>query len=635
MSYLMHVLILGCATLAVEDFNEVTSWDAPTSLAAQQARCTSQPFDLTEWRKLCDAALLKESAYETALLACLGVLEMEGGGDAPLATITVPPPPGAALSQRERFAAYVLAAVRRAHAVETSTERDAAFDALATLHGHLAMEGWIDGDSGAVPLDHAVYAFHLGSEDGHSIWPATCAVRGGRSRGADGSVATRLLPRLPAEIMQSFTSRWIAQALREAEREEEVLFNAIERGSAMEHTVRSGGLPALETSRSGATVITSPRRGGGAATAALRALRERECSAPFVRATLSAWVLRSARGTRRRAAALRAEGRAAEVEAAEDDLPWNRYEVPLQHLPAHVVDAVVAAALAESSGALAPPPMQRSALNAASAVSVDTPHAGSLSATRVHHRGVNRRRSYTVNNFAYGTLYAHSLVRALVAGLDATPSGRTLPSMRPSRADRCLMEREGGSSAHPAPSAAARTALHEHVARMAAAPAAANSTGVLVLGANIGVESIILHWVLGGATRVVGVEILGHLVAIANEVTTRYGVGNASAAAPLEFLHRDALDVDVGSALPRGNTTIALVYMDDDSWDDTLVAATLAKLARELPSAAHGARTLLLSWHEQVEEEASSRWALRGGFPIEASWALSCRPNLFVRELVA
>ena len=302
-----------------------------------------------------------------------------------------------------------------------------------------------------------------------------------------------------------------------------------------------------------------------------------------------------------------------EDEAVEEREPWNRYEVPMQHLPQHVVDTVIAEALAApSSGAAArlgapgPPPVR------------PTPAPTSTS----------QRRRYSVNNFAYGALYAQSLARSLLEGLDVGGDG-ALPGLRPSLAVRCEAE-EGGAVPE---GRAARQALHAHVAQMQRAPDAA--AGVLVLGANVGSEAIVLHWALGGRARVVGVELLPHLVAVAREVQAEHlspGVDDGGAsAAPLEFRCGDALELDVAEAVPHGELALTLVYADDDSWDDALVNALYAKLARELPA---GARTLLVSWHGASAATANAtEWALLGGFPVDASWAHSCRPAVFVREL--
>ena len=620
-------LIVAALPLAVTDTANAAA--AALALAEQQRTCAAAPFDLTEWRRLCDAAMAA-GEYEMTLLACLGVIEMEGAGAAPLVAMSTLAGSSSASytsvsarTQRQRFEAYVLSAVQHAAAVDSAEERDAAFDTLATLHGHLATEAWIDGADGAAAWDHATYAFHLGAEDGHSVWPVSCAARDS-TQDDTRRVLTRLLPSLPAEALQSATSRWLAAALLTADREESAFLAALERGDG------AGGVDA----ESGPTLLL-PRGGvasrrGRVTAAALRALRARECSVPFVRATLRAWVLRSARGSDRRDAALRAwhgasdsapvaavAAAAAEEEeaaaAGEEREPWNRYEVPMQHLPQHVVDDVVAAALGAPGGG-APEQLGTLEVPRASPTPVPPP----------------QRRRYSVNNFAYGALYAQSLARAMVGALDVD-SASALLGLRPSLAARCDAEKGG-----VAPGVrAARRALHAHVAQMQRAPDA--TAGVLVLGANVGSEAMLLHWALSGRARVVGVELLPHLVAIAREVQAAHlrpqaGADDAAApAAPLEFRCGDALDIDVAEAVPRSSSALTLIYVDDDSWDDALVSAVYAKLSRELPA---GRRTLLVSWHGASAATANAtEWALLGGFPVDASWAHSCRPAVFVREL--
>ena len=300
--YIFLTTLIVAALPVITDIISTTA--AAAELAEQHRKCVAAPFDLTEWRRLCDAAIAA-GEYETALLACLGVIEMEGAGSAPLvATIvrggdrSVTGESVAEPTQRQRFERYVLSSVRRAADVGATEERDAAFDALATLHGHLAMEAWIDGADDASVWDHATYAFHLGAEDGHSVWPVSCAARD--SVRDDARVLTRLLPSLPTEVLQSATSRWLAAALREADREERAFLAALERGDGAGSADAKSG-PTLQPLHG----VVASRRGRVTATA-LRALRERECSAPFVRATLRAWVLRSARGGARRDVALRA-----------------------------------------------------------------------------------------------------------------------------------------------------------------------------------------------------------------------------------------------------------------------------------------------------------------------------------------
>ena len=142
------------------------------------------------------------------------------------------------------------------------------------------------------------------------------------------------------------------------------------------------------------------------------------------------------------------------------------------------------------------------------------------------------------------------------------------------------------------------------MARNAITFAQANNLEFIHLGSNVGTET--LYAALTWGLKSVGYDVLCNLVEEAEEFKKVYNVGHA------EFHCKDALEADLSNA--------AVVWIDNQSWDEDLTNGIFKKLAKELPMDAIVIEYAASDYHADSRLEISNWLEARSCASLDVSW---------------